>query len=379
MICPKLFLTELIKNNVLFFTGVPDSLLEPFCSCVEDQLSESQHIIGANEGSCASLAAGYYLSTRKIPLVYMQNSGLGNIVNPLTSLMDQEVYSIPMLLLIGLRGVPNHKDEPQHKKMGRITSSLLDCLEIPYRVLSSDSNWASTLKEAFFCINQKQTSYALLIKPETFYPYSKSSLKTHISSLELSRQYALEFCLKKIKRRSLIISTTGHLSRELYQYRLKEKEKEKNHSKDFKVVGAMGHANQIALGIANHVNKKVYCLDGDGASLMHLGNLAICAQKGKKNFKHILFNNGAHGSVGGQKTVGHEINFVSLSKAFGYKSFQKVKTKKELETAWVNFEKEPGPSFLEILINTNVEKNLPRPKEMPLKSKASFMDFINEC
>ena len=377
MICPKLFFDELTQNNVHFFTGVPDSLLKHFCAYLEDQLKEKNHIIGANEGSCVSLAAGHYLSTGKIPLVYMQNSGLGNIVNPLTSLIDQEVYSIPMLLLIGLRGNPGQKDEPQHKKMGRISLSLLDCLEIPYGILTSDNQNFSVLKKAFLTIQKTKSPFALLVEPNTFSPY-KSTTPKQEEYFELSRQEALEFCVKEIEENSLIVSTTGHLSRELYQYRLKENENGINCKKDFKVIGAMGHANQIALGISNNVNKKVYCFDGDGASLMHLGNWAVCAQKAQTNFKHILFNNGVHGSVGGQKTIGHQIDFVSVSKALGYKNFYKVSSKKELKNLWELFKQAPGPSLLEIITNTKVNKNLPRPKELPTQSKKLFMDFINE-
>tara|TARA_B100000029_G_C17570884_1_gene956534 strand:- start:769 stop:1878 length:1110 start_codon:yes stop_codon:yes gene_type:complete len=369
MISPEDFFKELTRFNVSFFTGIPDSLLSSFCAYIDDHLPEKNHIIGSNEGGCVSLAAGHYLSTGKIPLVYLQNSGLGNIVNPLTSLIDKEVYSIPMLLLIGYRGRPGIPDEPQHEKMGRITLSLLDCLEIPYAILKKRDDPVPILKKAFHLMKQKKVPFALVVEKGTFSFYESN--KKYKNAFNLVRKDALKYCLENMANDSVIVSTTGHLSRELYQYRPKGE-------KDFKVIGAMGHANQIAMGIAQNIKRLVFCFDGDGASLMHLGNWAICGQKAEGHFKHVLFNNGVHGSVGGQKTVGHEVDFLTLAKGCGYKSYFKVSSMEDLKRVWGGFQENPGPSFLEILTNTEVEKNLPRPKETPQKSKGMFMDFLSE-
>ncbi len=373
MISPEHFFKRLAQYGTHFYTGIPDSLLKSFCSYVEDHVSKKNHIIGANEGGCVGLAAGYYLSTGKIPLVYMQNSGLGNIVNPLTSLVDQEVYSLPMLLLIGHRGRPGTMDEPQHVKMGRVNLPLLECLEIPYRVLSSEQE-EDCLREAYFSMEKRRAPFALVVEKGTFSPYSSSTKE--LSRWPLSRFDSLLFCVKHLSSDAVIISTTGHLSRELYKIRFQEDLRGKNGKKDFKVVGSMGHASQIAMGVAQNAKRNVFCFDGDGASLMHLGNLAICGQKAPKNFRHILFNNGAHGSVGGQKTIGHAIDFTAVALACGYKKGWKITTLGDLEKIWDEFHSAEGPVFLEILTNTKVENNLPRPKESPIEARNMFMNFI---
>jgi phosphonopyruvate decarboxylase len=270
MIKAKEFYDELLKNNIDFFTGVPDSLLKSFCAYIKDNVSSDKNIVSANEGNAIGLAAGYHLGTRKIGLVYMQNSGIGNAVNPLASLADKLVYSIPMLLVIGWRGEPNKKDEPQHKKQGLITVETLELLGIKYKVLdesTSNDEMRLKVKKAYSYMKENNEPYALVIKKDTFEEYK---LKNNIvTDFEMTREESIETIINNMKNEAVIVSTTGMASRELFELREKYND---GHNKDFLTVGSMGHASQIALGIAlSNKDKEVYCIDGDGALLMHLG------------------------------------------------------------------------------------------------------------
>jgi phosphonopyruvate decarboxylase len=374
MITPKHFFDLMHEHKLLFFAGVPDSLLKNLCAYIDDNVSTEMHIICANEGSAIALGAGHYLGTGNIPVVYMQNSGLGNSVNPLTSLTDQDVYSIPVLLIIGHRGKQGTPDEPQHVKMGKISLPLLDCLSIPYAVLGADTkNTTDIIGDAVKYMHQNKSPYAIVVEPGTFENYN-NSIKSMTGQIELTRKEAITFCANALPSDAAIVSTTGHISRELYQYRINTNIEDIK--KDFKVVGSMGHANMIALGTAQNTNKEIYCFDGDGASIMHLGNMAIIGQKAPKNYKHIIFNNGAHVSVGGQSTVGHQIDLSLIAKACGYKSIFKVSTLKELKTAWEQFKHLDGPILLEVLTNIQAESDLPRPEKCPNESKEMFMDYL---
>jgi len=297
MIEVKEFYNELLNNDINFFTGVPDSLLKSFCAYIKDNVSSEKNIVSANEGNAIGLVSGYYLASKKIGLVYMQNSGLGNALNPLVSLADKLVYSIPMLLIIGWRGEPNKKDEPQHKKQGLITTETLEMLGIKYEILDEDTSndeMRLKVKRAYSYMTKNNEPYALVIKKDTFDEYKLKS--NSIFDFEMTREEAIEIVISKMKENSVTVSTTGMASRELFELREKHKE---NHSRDFLTVGSMGHASQIALGIAlSNKDKGVYCIDGDGALLMHLGGLAIIGNQEPKNFKHILINNGSHDSVG---------------------------------------------------------------------------------
>jgi len=310
MINPKDFYDLLVKNEITFFTGVPDFLLKYLCYYITDNAKKINNVTAANEGAAISLAAGYYLATGKVGLVYMQNSGQGNSINPLTSLADPEVYSIPMLLLIGWRGEPGKKDEPQHIKQGKVTLKILEDLDIHYKILpDSIEETEKVLEEAVKYMKEKNAPFALIVKKGIFEEYE---LKTQTkNSFNLNREDAIKLVVNQLSDEDIVISTTGKTSRELFEYREKNKQ---GHDRDFLTVGSMGHASQIALAIAlQKPEKQVYCFDGDGALIMHMGALPIIGQQSPKNFKHILFNNGAHDSVGGQTTAAFNMDIPRIA------------------------------------------------------------------
>jgi phosphonopyruvate decarboxylase len=364
----------LIDSGVDMFTGVPDSLLKDICAYISDNTSSDRHIIAANEGAAIAIAVGHYLATKNLSLVYMQNSGIGNAVNPLLSLADEKVYQIPMLLMIGWRGEPGTKDEPQHIKQGEVTLALLDAMKIPYVVIDDDENIAK--KQFFQLINgikTKEMPHAAIIRKNTFSPYNLKNKSKN--DFEMSREEALQIVTDSLSSQDLIVSTTGKLSRELFEYRERKKEE---HDKDFLTVGSMGHSSSIALGIAlSTPDKLVYCLDGDGAMLMHMGAMATIGTSCVENFRHIVFNNGAHESVGAQPTVALKIKIPEIANSCGYRTSQTVTGAKELKEILKTFCTEKGPSFLEIKINTATRENLGRPTRTTHENKNDFMKNIS--
>ena len=373
MIDPQEFVEHLQANAVDFFTGVPDSLLKDFCACLEHVPRGDQHIISANEGGAIALALGYHLATRKIPLVYLQNSGLGNIINPLLSLVDEEVYSIPMLLVIGWRGEPGVHDEPQHKKQGRVMLPMLEAMELPYSILGPDVDHAETLlKDALAYVRKSSAPFALVIKKGTFKPFTVSRVEK--PEFQLSREEAIQQVIDVLEESDIVVSTTGMPSREVYEYRGKKGD---GHQRDFLTVGGMGHASQIALGIAlQQPERTVYCLDGDGALLMHMGSLSINGSLKPRNLKHIILNNGAHDSVGGQPTVGLDIDLLGIARAAGYEHAVRAQTKQELHSCLLGLKDSLGPSLLEVRVHCGARKDLGRPVSTPIQNKNAFMDFI---
>ena len=376
MVDPYEFVDCLKRNGVEFFTGVPDSLLKELCSCMAHTSRPGQHVIAANEGGAVALALGYHLATRKIPLVYLQNSGLGNVVNPLLSLVDEDVYSVPMLLVIGWRGEPGVHDEPQHKKQGRVMLPMLDAMEIPYSVLGADVDHAEPIvKDAVAHVRKNSGPFALVIKKGAFAPYTAPPLKK--TDYPLSREEAIQQVIDVLEARDVVVSTTGMPSREVYEYRTK---KGAGHQRDFLTVGGMGHASQIALGIALHrPERSVYCLDGDGALLMHMGGLALVGTLKPKNFTHIILNNGAHDSVGGQPTVALDIDILSIARATGYARVARARTQSELRSSLQELKASPGPSLLEIQVRCGARKDLGRPGTTPIQNKDAFMDFLESA
>lgn len=373
MIKPKFFYDLLIENNIDFFSGVPDSLLKSFCAYVTDNAAYNNHIISANEGSAVGLAAGYHIATGKIPLVYMQNSGEGNAINPLLSLIDSEVYQMPLVLVIGWRGEPGVKDEPQHKKQGRITCSLLDTMEISYVVMSTDEN--ELRQQMQICcktIEEQKVPFAFVVRKDTFAPYVLQNNQS--SQASMSREDAIECVMLDADADAVFVSTTGMASRELYELREKHGMK---HNQDFLTVGSMGHASQIALAIAiNCPERNVYCIDGDGATIMQMGGLATIGTRAPTNYRHILINNGAHDSVGGQPTVGLEIDLPGVAKALGYKNIFSVQTKDELIDTLGKIKNITGTTMLEIKTRKGARKDLGRPKSTPVENKNALMQFI---
>ena len=328
MVDPQTFYNALVKSGVEFFTGVPDSLLSPLCACIAEHATEDKHIITANEGAAIALAAGNYLATAKPSLVYMQNSGLGNAINPLLSLADPSVYAVPMLLMIGWRGEPGVNDEPQHLAQGQVTVPMLDAMGIAYHRLPQDTEEAAALvKNLAEDALSEQRPIAILVSKNSFAQY-KADQNSGDERLPLTRERAIGIILENINADTSVISSTGMISRELYELREGLKQK---HDTDFLTVGSMGHCSQIALGVAlANKNKKVVCLDGDGAAIMHMGSMAVTAQAGAANLIHIILNNGRHDSVGGQPTCGFEIDFTTIAKGCGYPSAHSVDNEAEL-------------------------------------------------
>lgn len=380
MIRPQFFIEKLKELGIDFFAGVPDSLLKNICAYITDTLPREQNIIAANEGGAMGIAAGYHLATGRIPVVYMQNSGEGNIINPLASLTDKEVYNIPVLLLIGWRGRPGVHDEPQHVKQGKVTTGLLNTMGINYTVLSKDEEAAAKqVKVAVDYMQKTNECYALVIEKDTFDAYV---LQNKVDSgLTLSREDAIETVVEALPQNAAVVSTTGMISRELFEIR---ERKEQGHAHDFLTVGSMGHASQIALGIAlQQPQRPVFCFDGDGATIMHMGNMAITASMMPKNYVHVVFNNGAHDSVGGQPTVGLSIDLPAIAKAVGYPQTYSVSTKEELGVALASITNNlspitQGPILLEIKVKKGNRKDLGRPTTTPIQNKEALMKFLSE-
>lgn len=384
------FVETLKEQGVNFFTGVPDSLLKSFCAYLTDHCG-SDHIISANEGGAIGLAAGHYLATGKPALVYMQNSGQGNAVNPLMSLADPEVYSIPMILLVGWRGEPGVKDEPQHVKQGRITIPLFETLEIPTTVL--ESNEVVALRQLASSVAQAKSenrSVALVVRKGLFSNYELADKNPDLAPL--SREEAIEAILTTLGDEAVVVSTTGMISREVYETRARLGQ---DHSRDFLTVGSMGHALMIALGIArkcNEVNEKRYvvCLDGDGSALMQMGNLAIAGSARQANLIHVVLNNAAHDSVGGQPTVGGVVDFCEIAKACGCfvaAKFANISAeglrkglREILDQAIYSWACDPvedcHTTFVEIDVAKGARNDLGRPKERPHENKKLFMETL---
>lgn len=372
--CPQ-FYDALQERGVGFFTGVPDSLLKAFCAYVTDNTSSTRHVITANEGSAIGLAAGYYLATGQVPLVYMQNSGLGNAVNPLTSLADREVYGIPMLVLIGWRGEPGQKDEPQHVKMGRINQPLIEAMGIRQAVLPSDLGEACTLlDEALETAKRESEPFALLVPKGTFDAYSLQN--TTPQPYAMSREQAIARFVEHLGSKDLVISTTGKPSRELFEVR---EQRGESHERDFLTVGSMGHSSQIALGVAmERRDRAVYCLDGDGAALMHMGGMATIGSMAPSNYKHVLLNNGAHDSVGGQPTAGFSVDFCRIAAACGYHAVFRAENEAELDGALQALAQAEGPALLEVRVSIGARDDLGRPTMTPQELKHRFRASCEE-
>ena len=375
MINPKFFIEELGSNGIDFFAGVPDSLLKNICAYIADHKDEQHNIITANEGGAIALAAGYHLATGKIGVVYMQNSGEGNIINPLASLTDKEVYNIPVLLLIGWRGKPGVHDEPQHVKQGKVTTGLLNVMGVNYDVLSQDEEKAAKqIEKAIAIMKATNEVYALVIEKGTFEDYKLQNVEEN--DLQMTREEAIQTVAASLGEKDVIVSTTGMISRELFETRTAWKQ---GHERDFLTVGSMGHASQIALGIAmEKADRKVWCFDGDGASIMHMGNMAIVASKHPKNYVHVVFNNGAHDSVGGQPTVGLKIDLPSVAKSVGYKETYSVDNMGKLKSILPSIAKAEGPVFLQVCVKKGNRKDLGRPTTTPIQNKEALMKFLEK-
>ena len=376
MIRPEFFIEALREKGIDCFAGVPDSLLKNICAYITDHFDAEHNIIAANEGAAVGLAAGHYLATGQPACVYMQNSGEGNIINPLASLTDQDVYNIPVLLLIGWRGRPGVHDEPQHVKQGKVTTGLLNVMGVNYEVLSKEEDKAAKqIEKAAKALANKEV-FALVIEKDTFEDYKLQNVE--VNDLTMSREEAIQTVAAALGEKDCIVSTTGMISRELFEYRAAMNQ---GHERDFLTVGSMGHASQIALGIAlAQPERRVWCFDGDGAAIIHMGSMAIVANKAPKNYVHVVFNNGAHDSVGGQPTVGLNIDLSAVAKAVGYKGVYSVDCKDALEKQLSILNSQLSineyPIFLEIRVRKGNRKDLGRPTTTPIQNKEALMDFL---
>lgn len=364
MIKAEALLKYLTSKKIYFYTGVPDSILKNFTVLI-DKKKKLSNIKAVNEGAAVAIAVGNYLSTKKIPCVYFQNSGLGNAINPLVSIASSKVYSIPLFLMIGWRGAPSIKDEPQHILKGQITPSLLKLMNIKYAIIESKKDFIK-IEKMLKISKKKNSTVAILIKMnslenETIKKIKKNNVKG------LKRIYFIDKLLNAVPKNIKIISTTGYASRELDYLRKKKNTKSIN---DFYMVGGMGHSSMVSLGVA--IKKKVICLDGDGSLLMHMGSMRSVGYYGNKNYKHILLNNGCHESVGGQISTSTGIDFKKLSESLGYKKYFLINSKINMEKKIKFFLNSDGPTLLEVKIKTGSVDNLNRPNNF-LRIKNRFM------
>ena len=373
MIRPSYFYDLLLKNGTDFFAGVPDSLLKNFCAYVTDNAPAEKHIISANEGSATGLACGYHFATGRIPMIYMQNSGEGNMVNPLMSIADPDVYSVPMLIVIGWRGEPGVHDEPQHVKQGKVTCTLLDAMQVPYEILSeNEEDLPAQFEKAYKYIKENNAQYAFVIRKGTFDEYKLQ--KNEAVNGNMSREEAIEKIMLSAAPSTAFVSTTGMASRELYELRDKHG---MSHERDFLTVGGMGHASQIALTIAmNKKDRQVYCIDGDGAAIMQMGGMATIGSRKPNNYVHFILNNGAHDSVGGQPTVGRQIDLCAIARGCGYENVVKAETPEALEAVLKDKKTKEMLTFVEVIVTKGARKDLGRPKSTPIENKKALMSFL---
>ncbi len=358
-----------------FFTGVPDSQLKPFCNFLMSEYGISdKHIIAANEGNCVALAAGYHFATGKVPVVYLQNSGIGNIINPVASLMNDKVYSVPCVFLVGYRGEPGVHDEPQHIYQGLVTVKLLEDMDIATFVVSKD-----TTEEE---LNAKHQEFKALLKEgkQVAFVFRKGALQFE-GKVEYKNDNKMvrEDIIRVIAEHTgedVIVSTTGKASRELFEIREARKE---GHEKDFLTVGSMGHASSIAFEIAKQKpNRRVWCIDGDGAALMHLGAMALVGANAPANMVHIIINNAAHETVGGMPTVAGSIDFCAIAKGCGYKNAVCVDSFENLEVALETAKSKTELSLIEVKCSIGARDDLGRPTTTARENKENFMEFLKD-
>lgn len=366
-------LYALEQMGINTITGVPDSTLKQFCDGLQNYRGNLKHYVPVNEGAAVGLAIGSYLADGKPACVYMQNSGIGNAVNPIVSLANRDVYGIPMLFLVGWRGEPGIKDEPQHVFQGKITCELFETLAIPYEIVDKDTSWTQMeeiLKKASGVLYQGD-QFAIIVKKGTF---EKAETFAWENGNILNREEALATILKEGGHEAVLISTTGKISRELYE---QSDLLYGNHDNLFMTVGGMGHASMIALGVAKkRPDKRVICVDGDGAALMHMGALAFIANQSPENYVHIVINNQSHESVGAMPTGCQNTNFSELAKAVGYKWTTRISTMDELKNVLHSISNRQGPVLLEILVSLESRADLGRPTESTRNNKESFMDWM---
>ena len=368
-------LYEIIGSD--FYTGVPDSQLKALCNFLMNKfgIDSNHHVIAANEGNCVGLAAGYHLATGKVPVVYMQNSGEGNIINPVASLLNDKVYAIPMVFIVGWRGEPGVHDEPQHIYQGEVTVKLLEDMDIETFIIGKETTdeEVSAAMAKFNEVLKKGKDVAFVIRKGALSYDGKVEYKNDNTMLreEIIRH------ITKVSGNDPIVSTTGKASRELFEIR---EANGQPHKFDFLTVGSMGHSSSIALGVAlNKPNEKIWCIDGDGAVLMHMGSMAVIGSNAPKNLVHVVINNGAHETVGGMPTVAANIDVVSIAKACGYKYAVSVDNFDALDKELQSAKDRNELSLIEVKCSIGARDDLGRPTTTALENKENFMNYLNSC
>lgn len=366
-------LLEIIGSD--FYTGVPDSQLKALCNYLMATygIDQKHHIIAANEGNCTALAAGYHLATGKVPVVYMQNSGEGNIINPVASLLNDKVYAIPMVFIVGWRGEPGVHDEPQHIYQGEVTVKLLEDMDIKTFAISKDTTDAEvkSVMADFKKVLDNGKQVAFVIRKGALSYDGKVEYKNENTMV---REDIIKHIIK-VTGEDPIISTTGKASRELFEARVANGQ---SHKYDFLTVGSMGHSSSIALGVAlNKPNRKIWCIDGDGAVLMHMGSMAVLGANAPKNLVHIVINNGAHETVGGMPTVASKIGVVAIAKACGYPNAVSVDSFDKLDEELVLAKERNELSLIEVKCSIGAREDLGRPTTTAIENKNAFMEYLN--
>lgn len=357
-----------------FFTGVPDSQLKALCDFLMETygIDPEHHLIAANEGNCAGLAAGYHLATGRVPVVYMQNSGEGNIINPVASLMNDNVYGIPCIFVIGWRGEPGIHDEPQHVYQGKVTVPLLETMDIDSMIIDADTTIEDVEAEmdAWKPLLDKGKQVAFVVRKGALQYDSKPE---YGNEYKLNREEVLRHIVDAAGE-DPIVSTTGKISRELFEIR---EANGQEHKYDFLTVGSMGHCSSIAMGVAiNKPDATVWCIDGDGAAIMHMGAMAVIGSTGPRNLIHIVLNNNAHDTVGGMPTVACDTDMVGVAMACGYKAAARAETLEELDFLIKDHRPEEGPMFLEVRCALGSRADLGRPTTTAKENKENFMGYI---
>ena len=381
VIDPEDFLELLRGEGVTFFAGVPDSLLKAPLACIAARVPPERHRVTVNEGSAVALVTGHHLGTGELGLVYLQNSGLGNALNPLASLAHRDVYGIPMLLLVGWRGEPGRKDEPQHLPQGRATAELLSALDIPCRVLPDEIEGARACVRAAAADARTGGPAALLVRAGSFAPFAPPAPAPERAPGEAApppplRRADVVAAVASLERQGLVVlATTGETSRELYAERERRGDPP---ARDFLTVGSMGHASQIALGLAAaRPELRVVCVDGDGALLMHMGGMAAIGAAQPANLIHVGVSNRVHESVGGQPTAAPDLDLGAIASACGYRAVLRATSPSELDEALHAALARPGPIFIDVRAGVGAAaKDLPRPSDTPRARKDALMDRL---
>ena len=368
-------LQQIEKMGIRVIAGVPDSTLKQFCDGLQLYKGNLRHYVTANEGAAVGVAVGTYLSSGHPACVYLQNSGIGNMINPIASLANKDVYGIPMLFLVGWRGEPGTKDEPQHVYQGKVTCELFEVMSIPYSILdetTSSEEMKEILQKAENAMAQN-LQYAIIIKKGTF---EKAEKFVWSNGNEMNREWVLGEILGMIPKGACIVSTTGKISRELYE---QSNRLYGNHDALFMTVGGMGHASMIAFGIAqDDPSRRVFCIDGDGAALMHMGAFPFLAENAPENFIHIVINNQAHESVGAMPTGCGHVNLAEVAKAAGYRYAARISNQKEMLEMREQLNRQKGPCLYEIMVSLDSRADLGRPAESAQENRNHFMAYLRK-